>query len=218
MRDVVWPVLALGAALVAVVAAALTGPLAVAVALATLVVAIAVVYLYTYTPKPREEEIPLEDFSWWADIGEPFSGLKVLEPAELAAAAQLVASDLKTLQKNSGLLNQRLSLLVGRREFEEFPGELVTSETQHTTNTLGEFVRRCEQTGNLEPELYKSLERSASRLDRVANKLFEFERGRSEVVKTYVDPLRRASEKLSKDLRKAASNLYKFEKRRKGAG
>jgi len=218
MEDIVWPALALLAAFIAVIVAILTGPLAFGVALATLAVAIAVAYQYVYVPKPKEEEIPLEDFSWWADIGEPFSGLKVLDSGDTIVAAQLVASDLKTLQKNAGLLNQRLSLLVGRREFEEFPGDLLTDESQHATNTLAELAKMCEQKGELKPELYKSLERSASRLDRVANKLFEFERGRSELVKTYVDPLRRAAEKLSKDLRKAASNLFKFEKRMRGTG
>lgn len=211
MRDILWPLFALGVALIAVVVAITSGPLALGVAIATLIVAMAVVYQYTYVGKPREKELPLEDFSWWADIGEPLFRLKSASSVDRAAACQLVASDLKILHKNASLLHGRLSLLSGRREFEDFPGFLLT-ETQQASGALHELIETCEREVELKPEIHRTLERIASRLDRVANKLYEFERGRSEVVKTYVDPLRRASEKLSRDLRKAASNLFQFVK------
>ncbi len=217
MRDIIWPVLALVVALFAVVVAVATGPLAFGVAIATLMVALAVVYQYLYVPKPQEQEIRVEDFSWWADLGEPLFRLKDADPSDSATAAQLVASDLKVIHKNCALLHDRISLLIGRRDFEDLPAPLLVTETKQAAGALQQIIQECEQALRVRPELHKSLERIASRLDRVGNKLYEFERGRSELIKTYADPLRRAAEKLSRDLRKAATNLFQFEKRMKGA-
>lgn len=216
MRDVIWPALALVMALLAVILASITGPLALGVAIATLGVAFAVVYQYLYAPGTKEEEIRVEDFSWWADLGEPLFRLKEASPNDEPAAAQLIASDLKVIHKNCSLLHDRISLLVGRRGFEDLPATLLVTETQQVAGAMQKLVEECEKSLRLRPDLYKTLERMASRLDRVGNKLYEFERGKSETIIAYVDPLRRAAEKLSKDLRKAASHLFQYEKRIRG--
>jgi hypothetical protein len=218
MRPQLLPLLALGAALVGLIGAVYAGPLAIGVALATLAVAIAVIYQYTITSRPQEEEIPLEDFSWWIDGGEPVADLKNLKPEEASLAIQIVSSDLKNLSKNSDLLGRRLALLIGRRDFEGLSESDYSGEARKVANSLSELAQGMEKRGALQPGFYRLLEQHASRLDRMANKLYEFERGRSETIRVYIDPLRRASEKLSRDLRKAASNAFKFEKRTKPAG
>jgi chromosome segregation ATPase len=192
--------------------------MALGVALATLAVALAVVYQYTITTRPQEEEIRLEDFSWWVDVVEPAADLKNLKAEESGLAARIVSSDLKNLSKNSDLLNRRLALLIGRRDFEGLSEEDYSGEARKVANSLSELAQGMERRGAFQQGFYRLLEQHASRLDRVANKLYEFEREKPETICVYVDPLRRASEKLSRDLRRAASNVFKFEKRMKPSG
>lgn len=218
MDDILWPVLSLGVAVIALIAAASTGSLMViGMALATVAVAMAVIYQYTSSPKFREEEIPLEDFSWWADVGEPAASLKNLT-GESPLVAQIISTDLKNIARNADLLSKRIALLVGRRDFDGISKEDHAGNASKIADTLSEVVQVAERDGTIPPILYKSLEHHAAALDRTANRLFEFQKGKSEEIHIYVEPLRRASEKMSRDLRKAASNIFKFEKRTKAAG
>jgi hypothetical protein len=218
MREAPFPILALGAAIVALIIAAFTGPLALGVALATLAVAIAVVYQYSSTLRPQEEEIPLEDFSWWADVGEPAAALRNLKSGDISLAVQIISSDLKNLSRNSDLLGRRLALLIGRRDFEGLSEEDFSGEALKISNSISELARGMVKRGELQRGFYKSLEQYAARFDRMGNRLYEFERGKSEIIQIYIDPLRRAAESLSRDLRKAASNTFKFEKRTQATG
>ncbi|MFN4133272.1 MAG: hypothetical protein ACK4GQ_02755 [Candidatus Hadarchaeales archaeon] len=213
MKELALPSIALVIAVVAVGLAISMGPLGVALALATLGVAAAVVYQYTSVTPPRKEEIILEDFSWWADIGEPGASLKSLAPPDPYIASQIVSSDLGVMAKNSDLLSKRLSLLEDRIEFQGLYAGVLSREVEKVTNALSGMIATLAKTRALPPDLTKSMDEQAAILDRTANKLFEFEKGKSEVVKIYIDPLRRAAEKLSSDLRSGAANIMKFEKR-----
>ncbi len=212
-KDIIWPIMALAAAVVALGVSIYSSPLVMGVAIPTLLVSIAVVRQYLERIKIREEDIPLEDFSWWADVGEPAGTLLSLKPGEEVMATQVVASDFKNLSRNADLLSSRLRLLVGRREFINFSPDF-TNDSWKVAHSLADLARSIETSGMIESELYKTIEQHAARFDRMANKLFEYEKDKSETIHIYIDPLRRASEKLSRDLRKAASNLYKFEKRK----
>ncbi|MEM3519104.1 MAG: hypothetical protein QW179_01625 [Candidatus Hadarchaeales archaeon] len=213
MKELVLPGIALVIAIVAVGLAIAMGPLGIALALATLGVATAVVYQYTSVPPPRKEEIILEDFSWWADIGEPGASLRALDPPDPYIASQIVSSDMGILAKNSDLLSKRLSLLEDRIEFQGLYAGVLSKDVENVTNALSGMIATLAKTRAIPADMTKKMDEQAAILDRIANKLFEFEKGKSEVVKIYIDPLRRAAEKLSSDLRSGAANILKFEKR-----
>lgn len=213
MKELILPSVALVIAIVAVGLASYVGPLGIGLALATLGVATAVVYQYTTVGPKKREEIILEDFSWWADIGEPGSTLKGLEPPDAYTASQIISSDLAILAKNSDLLSKRLSLLSDRSEFEGLYPRVLSRDVEKVVNVFSEMISTLARVRNVSEDLARKMDEQAALLDRIANKLFEFEKGKSEVVKIYIDPLRRASEKLSSDLRSCAANLLKFLKR-----
>jgi hypothetical protein len=58
--------------------------------------------------------------------------------------------------------------------------------------------------------LLGEIENCAARTDRIANKLFDLQREKPEIVRTYLEPLRRATEKLSRDLRLMSTNLNNY--------
>jgi hypothetical protein len=217
MKEIALPVLALFAAVVGLAVAAVTSPLAFGVALATMCVALAVVYQYSKGPTSREEEIVLEDFSWWADIGEPAASLKTLKPDETWLASQIVSAELKSLSRNAELLGKRLGILIGRSDFKGLDSDFA-HEAEKVSRSLTGLAHKTEKDKVVEPDVYKYLEQYATRLDRVANKLYEFKQAKSDLVHVYVDPLRRAAEKLSRDLRHAAANLFKYTKRAEPTG
>lgn len=159
---------------------------------------------------PEAKQVPVENFSLWADVGDPGAELKRLSYDNIATAARVVATDLSSLVSNAELLGARMSLLINRPEFGELSKETLNRDANAVAYDIKAVVKKIRSAKGFTPELISSLEQYAARSDRIANRLYEFERGKSEVVRVYTEPLRRAAEKLARDLRKASANMSSF--------
>jgi hypothetical protein len=175
---------------------------------ATALVAIATLFQYARS-STEAKQVPVENFSLWADVGEPAAELRRMGYENVQAAAKIASADLGSLAANAELLSARIRMLVGKEGFADLPGAL-QREIERVARGINEIVEKMRSSNGFSQELVTPLEEYASTADRVANKLFEFEKGKSEVVRIYVDPLRRASEKLSRDLRVAFGNINAF--------
>jgi hypothetical protein len=183
-------------------------PLTAGLAAATVFVALATLFQYL---KPRAEEVrkvPIENFFLWADVGAPGAELERLSPDDVEAAARIAGADLGLLSSNADLINDRIALLCGRPEFEELTREKFNDQTKKLVHDLRAAVEKLR--GGLRVEVLDPIEQCASQADRIANKLFDFQRGKPELVHIYIEPLRRAAEKLSRDLRLASQNISNF--------
>lgn len=199
-------------ALIALVLAGYTSGLSmlltVGLAAATALIGMALIFQHVMSPEAKQ--VPLENFSLWADVGEPGVELKRLSYDDIAAAVRIVAADLGSLVSNAELLGARISMLVDRPEFEELGKEKLNRQVDGISRDIKAVVRKIRSANGFTSELIASLEQYAAQSDRIANKLYEFEHGKSEVVHVYVEPLRRAAEKLSRDLRLASVNMSNF--------
>ncbi len=215
MRIYPLAVLPLILALVALVIGGYTGGpyiyLTVGIAAATILVSIAILFQYA-KPSPEARQVPVENFSLWADVGEPAGELKRLSLEDVSAAVRIASADLGSLTANAELLSSRVLMLVGKEGFDGIRQEKIHRRVENLTNDINTIIGRITKTNGFSPEILVAIEQCAAQADRVANKLFEFESGKLEVVHIYVDPLRRAAEKLSRDLRLASANISKFVK------
>jgi len=184
-------------------------PLTVGLAVATAFVAFAIIFQYT-RPPPEVKQVPIENFYIWSDIGESGAELRRLSPGDVEAATRIASADLGSLSSNADLLNSRISLLLGREGFEELTREKFNSQTEKLSEDLRGITKQLKK--GFQAEILSSIEQCASQADRIANKLYDFQRGKSEVVHIYAEPLRRAAEKLSSDLRLAFVNISNFMK------
>ncbi len=184
-------------------------PLAAGLSVATVFLAFAVIFQYT-RPPPDVKQVPVENFYLWADIGESGAELSRLSLGDVEAATRIVSADLSALSSNADLLNARISLLLGREGFEELTREKFNLQTEKLSEDLRGITRQLKK--EFQAEILSSIEQCASQADRIANKLYDFQRGKSEVIHTYAEPLRRAAEKLSSDLRLAFVNISNFMK------
>ncbi len=182
-------------------------PLVAGLAAATVLVSLATLFQYL---KPRAEvrQVPIENFSLWADVGEPGLELKRLGPDDVEAATRIAVADLGSLSSNADLINDRIALLLGRPEFEELTQEKFNGRTEKLVYNLRMVVEKLRK-GSLEG-VVNSIEQCASQANRIANKLSKFQRGKPELVHIYIEPLYRAAEKLSRDLRLASQNISNF--------
>jgi len=195
-----------------VLSASTQGPqlyLTVGVAGATFLVSAAI--LFTYGRRSTEaKQIPLENFSLWADVGEPAAELKRLSLGDGIAAAHIASTDLASLAANAELLQSRSYMLVGRPGFESLLEEKIHRRVENVANDINAITKKINSTRGLSNELIPQIEQCAAQADRVANKFFELEGGKPEVIYLYLEPLRRATEKLSRDLRQASLNISKY--------
>ncbi len=217
--EIVWPALALIVATIAVVAAAISGtPQTIGIALATLLVAMASVYLYVSAyPRRRHGEPPIEDFSWWTDVGEPLSTLRRggINPMAVPSA---VLSDLRPIGTNVELLFQRFRLIVGRRDFLDMPsGELMT-EMDTVRSFLRVMIQRIERKMEVDPNLHEMLADLASRMGKIHERLSSYAQTKPDILRTYLDPLVRAAARLAKDFETASANYQAFVKPVQGEG
>ncbi len=182
-------------------------PLTAALSVATVFLAFAIIFQYT-RPPPDVKQVPVENFYLWADIGESGAELSRLSPEDAEAAMRIASADLGSLSSNADLLNARISLLLGKEGFEELTREKFNGQTENLSEDLHGIVKQLKK--GLQAEILSSIEQCASQADRIANKLYDFQQGKSEVVHIYTEPLRRAAEKLSSDLRLAFVNISNF--------
>lgn len=159
----------------------------------------------------RRPTMPLEDFTVWMETGEPAAGLRELKPREVGAAAGMVSSSLGLLASNSELLTLRLSTLSGKRGFSELARSGIQLDAQELSGKIRKTIAKLGRGESWSPEelrpVLDELERCAAGYDRLANKLFEIHRERPEVIRSTAEPLRRAAERLSRDLRRACANI-----------
>ncbi|MEM2878296.1 MAG: hypothetical protein QXG10_01960 [Candidatus Hadarchaeales archaeon] len=181
----------------------------VGLAVATALVAIATLFQYTRS-STEAKQVPVENFSLWADVGEPAAELKRMGYENVEAALKIAAADLGSLAANAELLAARLAMLMDREGFGELTSSRINRDVQGIASGINSLVERMKKADGFSADDISPLEGYASTADRVANKLFEFEKGKSEIVHIYVDPLRRASEKLSRDIRVAYGNIKNF--------
>ena len=163
-------------------------------------------------PSIDVKQIPVENFSLWADVGEPGAELRHLSPDDLEAAVRIANSDLGSLSSNVDLLNARISMLLGKPEFVELTQKKFDEQTGRLSQDFHAAVKKLGTEKELSVEVLNLIERCASQADRVANKLYDFQQGKPELVHTYLEPLRRAAEKLSRDLRLVFTNVSDFMK------
>jgi len=202
-------VLSLGAIILSVITPGPQFYLTVGVAGATFLVSAAI--LFTYARKSTEaRQIPLENFSLWADVGEPAAELRRLSAGDAFAAAQIAATDLASLAANAELLQSRTYLLVGRAGFECVTEEKMHRRVESLLNDINRITRTISDSKKLTADIIPQIEQCAAQAERIAIKFFELEDGKPETVYIYLEPLRRAAEKLSRDLKLAASNISKY--------
>jgi hypothetical protein len=202
-------VLSLGAIILSVITPGPQFYLTVGVAGATFLVSAAI--LFTYARKSTEaKQIPLENFSLWADVGEPAAELRRLSAGDAFAAAQIAATDLASLAANAELLQSRTYLLVGRAGFECVTEEKMHRRVESLLNDINRITRTISDSKKLTADIIPQIEQCAAQAERIAVKFFELEDGKPETVYIYLEPLRRAAEKLSRDLKLAASNISKY--------
>lgn len=168
----------------------------------------------------RRPTMPLEDFTVWMETGEPAAGLRELKPREVDTAASMTSSSLGLLASNSELLTLRLSTLSGRRGFSELARSGIQLEAQELSGKIRKTVAKLGRKESWSPEglrpVLDELERYAAGYDRLANKLFDLHRERPEAVRSTAEPLRRAAERLSRDLRRAGANIGDYAKQLAG--
>jgi len=167
--------------------------------------------LFTYSRRsPEAKQIPLENFSLWADVGEPAAELRRLSSGDTFAAVQIAATDLASLAANAELLQSRAYMLVGRVGFESVTEEKMHRRVEGLVNDINRIIKGINASKTLSGEIVQEIEQCAAQADRIANKFFELEEGKPETVYLYLEPLRRAAEKLSRDLRSASTNISKY--------
>ena len=217
MRIPIYPIAASVFALAAFITAAFSSgyilPIALGVASAACLVSFATFTLYQGPAKVKE--IPIENFSLWADIGEPATGLSRCGAGEFLPAMKMACADLGSLALNSKLLNSRVSMLVGKPDFEGIVKEGLNVYTRNLARDLQRVVESLSSevtSADRVPGILSLIESCASQTDRIANKFYEFGREKPEAVRVQVEPLRRAAEKLSRDLRLAHTNIADYMK------
>lgn len=178
--------------------------------IATILVSVAAIFQYTRSPEAKQ--VPIENFSLWADVGEPAAELKRLSLDDVGAAVRIASADLGSLVTNAELLSSRVLMLAGKEGFEGLRQEKIHKRVENLAGDINAAIRKMNETNGFPTEILVSIEQCAAQADRIANRLFEFEGGKSEVTHIYVDPLRRATEKLSRDLRLGSANISKFVK------
>lgn len=188
-------------------------PLSIGAAAAAVLVALAAFY-QSKRPPVEIEHVPVENFSLWIDIGEPAAGLRRLGEGQTESAFRMTSADLSSLASNAGLLSERLSILLGRHGFDELTRSKLHRNAYSLLEDISSVAKKMRSGEGRSTEdvqrLLDGIEGCAAQADRIANKLFDFQRGKSEVIRTYTDPLRRAVEKLSGDLRLANANLRNY--------
>ncbi|TES84103.1 MAG: hypothetical protein E3J91_00235 [Hadesarchaea archaeon] len=213
MRPPLLTIIPLFLAVIALILASGTSgyllPLTAVLAAVTVLVVLGIISQYM-KPPAEVKQVPIENFYLWADIGESGAELRRLSPGDVEAATRIASADLGSLSSNADLLNSRISLLLGRDGFEELTQEKFNGQTEKLSEDLRGITKQLKK--GFQAEILSSIEQCASQADRIANKLYDFQRGKSEVVHVYVEPLRRAAEKLSSDLRLAFTNISNFVK------
>jgi hypothetical protein len=185
----------------------------VGIATAAILVSIATFYIQN-KPPAEVARIPLENFTLWADVGEPAAGIRRIGEGDVDSAMKIASTDFSSLASNSWLLSERLSILMGKHGFDELTRSKLNRAAYSLTEDIRSMMKKLKSSEGRSTEgvrkLLDNIEGCAAQADRIANKLYDFERGKPEIIKVQTEPLRRAAEKLSRDLRQGNTNLRNF--------
>jgi len=185
-------------------------------ATAAVVLASLAVLIYTI-PRIDTHGIRVEDFDTWVELGETAAGLRGMKSRNKQAAAQIVAADMNSLKINAELLDSRLSFLYGKHGYDKLTRDKLHNEAKRLAKIVRKNAKNIAVLENWSSEkmlvMLEEFESCASRYDRIANKLHDYEKERPEIVKANLEPLRRTAEKLSTNLRAGHTDLENYLKR-----
>lgn len=178
------------------------------VAVAALMVSMAVMFYHARFVE--KEKVIVENFSLWYDIGEPAAGLQRVSKGDVGTAVRLVRLDLNSLLSNAKLLHDRVSLLLGREEFEELTQEKIEVLTDFLSRDIEAVIEKLSEEEGFPENTAESIELCASLADRVAGRLSRIQKDKPEAVYARLEPLRHAAKKLSGDLSTISTNISNF--------
>lgn len=216
MRIHPLPLLALLASLLALVLVGLdvgATPWIILLSASSCLLALSVVALYLRLSHHRRPlEVPVEDLSLWVDAGEPAKELQKLSPAELSTVLMVLRADLGSIISNSELLHQRFPLILSKPELSDLTKFNLVSRAAELVGALkqGEAcLLRPPSHQNLQ-ELLPYLERSAGMAESLLRDLEGISLAKGGIGEAYLLPLRRALEKMVRDLKEMKSNTESY--------
>jgi len=216
MRIHPLPILALLASIGALLLVGLdvggTAPWMLFISAASCLVALSVFALYLTSPSRRPLEVPIEDFSLWVDAGEPARELQKLGPSDLPLASMVLRADLGSIVSNSDLLASRLSIALGRPELQDLAKFRLDSRSREVSEILKGAVVALSGKPSQEAlkDAVNSLERAANLAEAILRDLEGISLAKKGVGEAHLLPLRRALDRMVKDLRDLRSNTESY--------
>lgn len=216
MRIHPLPILALLASLGALLLVGLdvggTTPWMLFISAASCLVALSVFALYLSSSPHRPLEVPVEDFSLWVDAGEPARELQKLGPSDLPLATMVLRADLGSIVSNSELLTSRLSIALNRPELQDLARFKLVPRSREVSDILKGAVVSLSSKPSQEGlgELVSSLERAATAAEAILRDMEGISLAKRGVGEAHLLPLRRALDRMVKDLKELKSNTESY--------
>lgn len=216
MRIHPLPILALLASVGALLLVGLdvggTTPWMLFISAASCLVALSVFALYLTSPSRRPLEVPVEDFSLWVDAGEPAKELQKLGPSDLPLATMVLRADLGSIVSNSELLTSRLSIALTRPELQDLAKFKLDSRSREVSDLLKGTLATLSGKPSQEAlrESVSSLERVANAAETILRDLEGISLAKRGVGEAHLLPLRRALDRMVKDLKELKSNTESY--------
>ncbi|MEM2866719.1 MAG: hypothetical protein QXM46_00705 [Candidatus Hadarchaeales archaeon] len=216
MRIHPLPILALLASIGALLLVGLdvggTTPWMLFISAASCLVALSVFALYLTSPSRRPLEVPVEDFSLWVDAGEPAKELQKLGPSDLPLATMVLRADLGSIVSNSELLTSRLSIALTRPELQDLAKFKLDSRSREVSDLLKGTLATLSGKPSQEAlrESVSSLERVANMAETILRDLEGISLAKRGVGEAHLLPLRRALDRMVKDLKELKSNTESY--------
>lgn len=189
-----------------------TTPWMLFISAASCLVALSVFALYLTSPSRRPLEVPVEDFSLWVDAGEPAKELQKLGPSDLPLATMVLRADLGSIVSNSELLTSRLSIALTRPELQDLAKFKLDSRSREVSDLLKGTLATLSGKPSQEAlrESVSSLERVANAAETILRDLEGISLAKRGVGEAHLLPLRRALDRMVKDLKELKSNTESY--------
>lgn len=189
-----------------------TTPWMLFISAASCLVALSVFALYLTSPSRRPLEVPVEDFSLWVDAGEPAKELQKLGPSDLPLATMVLRADLGSIVSNSELLTSRLSIALTRPELQDLAKFKLDSRSREVSDLLKGTLATLSGKPSQEAlrESVSSLERVANMAETILRDLEGISLAKRGVGEAHLLPLRRALDRMVKDLKELKSNTESY--------
>lgn len=179
---------------------------------ASCLVALSVFALYLSSPSHQPLEVPVEDFSLWVDAGEPAKGLQKLGPSELPVALTVLRADLGSILSNCELLTSRLSIALKKPELRDLSKFRLEARSRELQELLADAEKALLQKSSPQTlqETLSSFERAANAAESLLRDLEGISLAKGGIGETYLLPLRRALDRMVKDLKELRSNTESY--------